>query len=166
MKKSQSFQPNNEAIERLQQEVRFAAEAYFRAASEHNEAIETARAQGWNLNSDGRQSLHLAARLERHQLEKYAHLVNALKDAVCNARQPTNRRNTRAKKLTGRPLTPRESEILKLIAEGHSSREVAEKLKISFRTAVAHRYHIMWKLDIHDVVTLVRYALRNKLVEL
>jgi DNA-binding CsgD family transcriptional regulator len=62
-------------------------------------------------------------------------------------------------------LTPREMQVLKLIAEGNSSKKVAYLLGISFKTAVCHRYNIMEKLNLHDVSSLVRYAIRRKLVQ-
>jgi len=63
-------------------------------------------------------------------------------------------------------LTPREREILQLIAEGHSNPEIAKLLYISKKTVEAHRSHIMEKLDIHDVVDLVKYAIRKGIVNL
>ena len=62
-------------------------------------------------------------------------------------------------------LTPREREIVQLVAEGRSTKEVADKLGISPKTAETHRTNIMRKLNIHSVSDLVRYAIRNKLVE-
>jgi DNA-binding NarL/FixJ family response regulator len=62
-------------------------------------------------------------------------------------------------------LTPREREIVQLVAEGRSTKEVADKLKISPKTADTHRTNIMRKLNLHSVSELVRYAIRNKLVE-
>lgn len=58
-------------------------------------------------------------------------------------------------------LTAREIQVLKLIAEGNSSKQLAFELGISFKTAVCHRYNIMEKLNIHDVSGLVRYAIRT-----
>ena len=63
------------------------------------------------------------------------------------------------------PLTPRESEILKLIAEGHSGREIAEQLFISQKTVDRHRSNILDKLGMRDRVDLTRYAIRRGLVE-
>ncbi|MGC9451391.1 MAG: response regulator [Oceanipulchritudo sp.] len=62
-------------------------------------------------------------------------------------------------------LTPREREILQLVAEGHTTKEVAARLGISFKTADTHRTNIMGKLDIHDVAGLTRFAIQNGLVE-
>jgi DNA-binding NarL/FixJ family response regulator len=57
-------------------------------------------------------------------------------------------------------LTPRQRQILQLIAVGHSTKEIAEKLAISVKTAETHRTELMNRLDIHDVAGLVRYAIR------
>jgi two-component system response regulator NreC len=64
------------------------------------------------------------------------------------------------------PLTPRERQILQLIAEGNTTKEVARLLSISFKTAESHRNHIMQKLDIHDVAGLVRYAIHHGLLQI
>jgi len=65
----------------------------------------------------------------------------------------------------GDPLSPRERQVLQLVAEGMSSKDVATQLGISPKTAESHRARIMEKLDIHDVAGLVRYALRRGLIE-
>ena len=61
-------------------------------------------------------------------------------------------------------LTPRQREVLQLIAEGHTSREIAQVLGISVKTVETHRAALMDRLDIHDVAGLVRYAIRVGLV--
>ncbi len=66
---------------------------------------------------------------------------------------------------TGGTLTPREREILQLLAEGASSKEMGEVLGIGVRTVEAHRAAIMRKLGIGSLAELVRYAVRNHLVE-
>ena len=63
-------------------------------------------------------------------------------------------------------LTAREREILKLIAEGHKSREIAEMLSISLKTVLVHRDKIMWKLDLHNRTELIKYALRKGLINI
>jgi DNA-binding NarL/FixJ family response regulator len=63
------------------------------------------------------------------------------------------------------PLTARELEIVKLIAEGHSNDEIAEALVISKKTVGSHRANILRKLGMHDRVHLTRYAIRRGLVE-
>jgi DNA-binding NarL/FixJ family response regulator len=62
-------------------------------------------------------------------------------------------------------LTSREREIVQLLSEGKSSKEVASDLKISVKTAETHRANIMRKLEIHSVSELVRYAVRNQIIE-
>jgi len=61
-------------------------------------------------------------------------------------------------------LSTREQEVLKLIAEGHSSREIAEMLDLSVKTVHNHRTRLMAKLDLHRNADLVRYAIRNELI--
>ena len=61
-------------------------------------------------------------------------------------------------------LTDREREILKLIAEGHTSREIAEMLIISLKTVLGHRAKVMQKLDIHNRTKLIKYAMHKGLV--
>lgn len=61
-------------------------------------------------------------------------------------------------------LTPRQREVLQLVAEGRTSKEIARRLDISVRTAETHRTQLMEALDIHDVAGLVRYALRKGLI--
>ena len=62
-------------------------------------------------------------------------------------------------------LTGREKEILQLIAEGHSTKEIAEMLYISTNTVSTHRKNIMNKLDLHNVAQLTRYAIEKGLLE-
>ncbi|OHC03528.1 MAG: DNA-binding response regulator [Planctomycetes bacterium RIFCSPLOWO2_12_FULL_40_19] len=62
-------------------------------------------------------------------------------------------------------LTNREREVLQLIAEGHTNREVAHLLKLSVKTVDVHRSHIMEKLNIHDVTGLVKYSIRKGLIK-
>lgn len=62
------------------------------------------------------------------------------------------------------PLTPRQREILQLIAEGNTTKQIAATLKISVKTVETHRTQLMERLDIHDIPGLVRYAMRTGLV--
>ena len=65
----------------------------------------------------------------------------------------------------GGTLSPRETEVVKLIAEGHTSREIADILSISVNTVERHRHNVLEKLDLRDRVALTLYAVRRGLVE-
>jgi DNA-binding CsgD family transcriptional regulator len=61
-------------------------------------------------------------------------------------------------------LTKREEEVVRLLAEGLSSREIAERLHLGIRTVDTHRAHIMEKIGVHSTVELVTYAIRQGIV--
>jgi two-component system, NarL family, response regulator NreC len=67
--------------------------------------------------------------------------------------------------LASDPLSPRERQVLQLIAEGKTTKEVAGVLNISVKTAETHRTRIMEKLDIHETASLVRYAIRRGMIQ-
>jgi len=62
-------------------------------------------------------------------------------------------------------LTLRERQVLQLIAEGHSTKDIASLLGISVKTSESHRTRLMQKLDIHETASLVRYAVRRGIIE-
>lgn len=62
-------------------------------------------------------------------------------------------------------LTAREREVLKLLAEGNTTKEVASHLNISAKTADVHKSNLMRKLNIHDRAELIKFAIRNKLIQ-
>ena len=62
-------------------------------------------------------------------------------------------------------LTSREREVIQLLAEGRTSKEVAVMLNLSVKTAETHRTNLMRKLDLHSVADLTRYAVRNRIVQ-
>jgi DNA-binding NarL/FixJ family response regulator len=66
---------------------------------------------------------------------------------------------------SGLRLSPREREIVQLVAGGKSNKEVATALDVSVRTVETHRANILRKLKLDSVATLVRYAIRNNLIE-
>jgi len=74
-------------------------------------------------------------------------------DRAANRKKPNNR------------LSSREMEVLQLIAEGKSNKQVAAELGVSFKTVDKHRQHLMSKLDIHDVAGLTRYAISAGVIE-
>lgn len=83
------------------------------------------------------------------------HISNLLRDMMLHPEQVASPDD----------LTGREREVLQLIAESHSNKEIAGRLGISVKTAETHRNHIIAKLDIHDTAGLTRYAIANGLVE-
>jgi len=81
--------------------------------------------------------------------------VNRLPDSISRAvsiRQPLKR------------LTPRQIEVLRMVAEGRRTRDIASELKLSVKTVESHRGEVMKRLGMHDVVSLVRYAARVGLI--
>ncbi len=63
-------------------------------------------------------------------------------------------------------LTDREKQVLKLVAEGNSNKEIAETLEISVKTAMAHREHLMEKLGVHSRTELIKFALRRGVIKM
>jgi DNA-binding NarL/FixJ family response regulator len=66
----------------------------------------------------------------------------------------------------GSTLTPREREVIKMLAEGNSVRQIAEILKLSVKTVEAHKFNLMRKLNIHNKAQLVTYAIQKKIVKM
>jgi DNA-binding NarL/FixJ family response regulator len=112
-------------------------------------------AAGYLLKNIGPDELEVAIR-EVANGEKYItgavakHVLAGLVDGV--------------KKSLGERLTPRQREVLQLVAEGKTSKQIAKTLGIGLKTAEAHRSELMKNLEIHDVAGLVRYAIRTGLV--
>jgi len=79
--------------------------------------------------------------------------------------RPTKENEDDSNRKNGLRLTARQKQILQLLAEGKSSKEVAVALNISVKTAETHRANIMRRLDCHSVTELVRYAIRNHIIE-
>lgn len=119
-----------------------------------------AGARGYILKDDADRVL-LAA-IEALQLHKpyFSIRVSAVVDTEELSGNPSE-----PGKLPRSRLTPREREILQLLAEGKSNKEIATMLGISVNTAEAHRANIMMKLDFHSVTELVVYAVRNKIIK-
>ncbi|UPG90727.1 response regulator transcription factor [Luteibacter aegosomaticola] len=81
-------------------------------------------------------------------------LAHVLVEAFCQGHDPAS------------ALTPREKEVAQLYAEGHSTRQIAERLHISMKTVGTHREHILAKLELEGIADLTRYALRTGLIAL
>ena len=120
-----------------------------------------AGAHGYILKDDADRNLIAAVdALRRHK----PFLSSRVSDAASNTASPTEdglpfRSSSRSR------LTPREREIVQLLAEGKSNKEIAGYLGISVKTAETHRANIMLKLDFHSLADLVRYAVRNNIIQ-
>jgi DNA-binding NarL/FixJ family response regulator len=120
-------------------------------------AVVRSGARGFVLKSDaGHVLLDAVDALGRHATYFTARLAEGLAGAFAES----------AAQGIGAPdaLTPREREIVQLIAEGASTKDVAAALGISVKTVETHRTNLMRKLDIHSVSEIVRYAIRNRMV--
>ena len=117
--------------------------------------VMTAGARGFLLKSDAGDALVDAIKAV---VEKKTFYTSGIAARVAQGfLNPATREKT--------DLTPREREIMQRIAEGKSTKELADALGISPKTAEAHRTNLMRKLNLHSVTDVVRYAIRNKLVE-
>jgi len=122
------------------------------------EALETG-ARGYVLKSDaGRDLLTAVESVRQHRFFFSPRVTQALGSGPVTSALTAPKAPTSA-------LTPREREILKLLAEGKTIKESAVVLEIAVKTAETHRTNIMRKLDLHSVSDLVRYAIRNRIVE-
>jgi len=119
-----------------------------------SEALE-AGVKGYVLKSQVANDLLLAIRqVSRGQVYLSPGVSNAVMEAY----------NSKSEK-SKNPLTLRERQVLQLIAEGKSTKDVASLLGISVKTAESHRTRLMHKLDIHETASLVRYAVRRGIVQ-
>jgi DNA-binding NarL/FixJ family response regulator len=119
--------------------------------------VVAAGARGYILKDDADRVLLAAVDALRQHKAYFSTRVAATRNSDDSAAEPS--RSSRSR------LTPREREILQLLAEGKSNKEVATLLGISVNTAEAHRANIMLKLDLHSVTELVHYAIRNKIIK-
>jgi DNA-binding NarL/FixJ family response regulator len=119
-----------------------------------------AGARGFLLKSDAARDLVAAVEALRRDKTYFTSKVAAmvLEGFLKNGAAPAPAPATRSR------LTPREREIVQLLAEGKSTKEVAVALGLSVKTAETHRSNIMRKLELHSVSDLVLYAVRNNIV--
>ncbi len=133
-------------------------------------------------------SMHSQAQFVGHMLEAgargyllkdcaYEELVKAVRTVLANRVYLSKgitgvvvddyvRHRASAKEPKAIALTPREREILQLMAEGNSTKEIAHDLHVSVKTVETHRQHIMEKLDIHNIAGLTKYAINEGLTSL
>jgi len=119
-----------------------------------------AGARGYVLKSDaGRQLTSAVEALSHHKPFFTAKVSEALLDAFLKSNVAPDEGSV------FRTLTDREREIVQMLAEGKSNKEIASQLSISVKTVENHRATVMRKLEINSIVELVHYAIRNQLVE-
>ena len=119
-----------------------------------------AGASGYLLKSDaGRDLVTAIGALQRNKTFFSAKVADLVLETAAKNK---SRSDVAAKDV----LTAREREVVQLLAEGKSTREVADQLNLSVKTAETHRSNVMRKLDLHSVSELVLYAVRNNLVRL
>ena len=122
--------------------------------------IISAKISGYVVKSDADRDLPAAVEALSQHHPFFSPLAT---DAVLNSVTKGSSRGGAEPK--DRRLTSREREILQLLAEGKSGKEVASALNISTKTAETHRANIMRKLELHNVADLVRYAVRTTMIE-
>ena len=119
-----------------------------------------AGARGYVLKSDaGRQLISAVEALSHHKPFFTAKVSETLLDAYLNSTLTPDEGSVYS------ALTAREREIVQMLAEGKSNKEIGERLSISVKTVETHRANVMRKLGINSIVELVHYAIRNELVE-
>lgn len=117
-----------------------------------------AGARGYILKDEADRVLHAAVEALRQHKPYFSTRVSEVADAADSSPDSESAKSPRSR------LTPREREILQLLAEGKSNKEVAALLNISVNTAEAHRANIMLKLDFRSLADLVLYAVRNNII--
>lgn len=123
-----------------------------------------AGARGYVLKSDAGRDLVAAVEALRDHRTFFSSKISDML-LTSYLRQPERSNNETAESGGRSRLTAREREIVQLLAEGKSNKEVAQMLNISIKTAETHRTNIMNKLDLRSITELVRYAVRNNIVE-
>lgn len=119
-----------------------------------------AGARGYLLKSDADQNLIAAVdNLRQHKPFLTSTVTEFVLDGYMQLTDSSSRDDSAAM------VTPREREIIQLIAEGHSSKQAATTLGVSVKTVDTHRANIMRKLRLRSVSDIVRYAIRNKIVQ-
>jgi DNA-binding NarL/FixJ family response regulator len=118
--------------------------------------VTEAGARGYILKDDADRILIAAVDAVCNHKPYFSTRVSSAADSTDSSEPPKSSRSR---------LTPREREILQLLAEGKSNKEIASLLGISVNTAEAHRANIMLKLGFHSITELVVYAVRNKIIQ-
>jgi DNA-binding NarL/FixJ family response regulator len=120
-----------------------------------------AGAKGYLLKEDADRYLLAAVNALRRHTRYFSPKIS---EALGAESPHADKRNSKTR-IRGSRLTPREREVIQLLAEGRSNKEVAALLDISVKTVETHRANIMVKLNLHSITELVRYAIRNNLTQ-
>ena len=118
-----------------------------------------AGAHGYVLKTDAGRTLVEAIRALVGGQEFFTARVHGVAD------RRTGARRTAADRREPGRLTPRQREVVQLLTEGESNKEIGVVLGITTKTAETHRAHILAKLRLHSMSELVRYAIRNRIIE-
>jgi DNA-binding NarL/FixJ family response regulator len=119
-----------------------------------------AGAHGYVLKADAGRTLVEAIRALLERQEFLTERVH-----VAAARRAGPQRAAGGRRGAERTLTPREREVLQLLTEGKTNKEIGVALGVTTKTAETHRAHILTKLNLHSMSELVRYAIRNRIIE-
>ena len=146
--------------ERLLADVRAARAEYFRIFNELEQHALEVRSHPRSIpGSDGTQALANLGNQRAAAFAKYRKALQSFTASVLNDREARQNRPSEAR------LTLREQEVLTLIAQGKTTRELAETLGIAFKTAACHRSRIQVKLGARNTADLTRAAIRSGLIE-
>lgn len=119
----------------------------------------------WTLLGDGAAGV-LSRRVSSEALRTAVHRIARGETVLCHDAQTAIATEVRARTAAGRTLlSPREQEVLNLVADGLSAPQIARRLQLATSTVRTHHKHLLAKLDAHDRAQLVRHAMRRKLLD-
>ncbi len=160
--------PNLNGLEATRQILAMSSEAVILILTMHDtdhvvREVLRAGARGFLLKSDaGRDLVAAVEALQRQRTFFTTRVSQMVLDGYLDR---DNRENEDTDDSSGEVLTTREREVIQLLAEGKTSKEVAVTLNLSVKTAETHRTNLMRKLSLHSVADLTRYAVRNGIVQ-
>jgi DNA-binding NarL/FixJ family response regulator len=132
----------------------------------HNEALVHdvlgAGARGYLLKTDAERQVVTAVET---LLQRQSYFSAQISETVLEGFLRSGHQAVSGEQASAQRLTPREREVIQLLAEGHRNKKIAQKLAISVKTVETHRTALMRKIGVRSIVDLVRYAVRNHLTE-
>ena len=117
-------------------------------------------------SADGNLAYVHALRAQELAVKNYLSVVNHYREMLLGEQAGGRADAARSEQTGAHWVTPRERQVLALVASGKSSKKIAAQLGISFKTAVCHRYRLQTKLKAHNTADLTRAAVRMGLIEL